>query len=108
MDDPDAPSGTFTHWVIYDIPTSWTMIEAGTPPQKQLPDSEVKQGKNGFGSIGYKGPAPPPGKPHHYHFTLYALDAPTGLAAGATRDELTKAMEGHIIAQKELVGTYGR
>jgi Raf kinase inhibitor-like YbhB/YbcL family protein len=108
MDDPDAPAGTFTHWLLYDMPTFRTGLAVGVPAKERLPDGEAKQGKNSFGTIGYKGPAPPRGKPHHYHFTIYALDAPTGLAPGATRKELVRAMEGHAVGQAELVGTYQR
>jgi Raf kinase inhibitor-like YbhB/YbcL family protein len=108
VDDPDAPSGTFTHWLVYDMAATQTGLAAGVPPKEQLPSGEGQQGKNSFGKLGYKGPAPPRGRPHHYHFTVYALDASTALAPGATRDELMRAMEGHIVGQAELVGTYQR
>ena len=71
--DPDAPRGTFTHWVLFDMPAAQRAIEAGLPPQPAL-DSGAMQGTNDGGQLGYMGPAPPPGKLHHYHFKLFALD----------------------------------
>jgi hypothetical protein len=108
MDDPDAPSGVFTHWLVYDMPASATELPEGVDPDAQLPDNGGKQGTNGFGKLGYGGPDPPPGKVHHYRFRLYCLDAPTGLEPGLPRTQVMRAIEGHILAQSELVGTYGR
>jgi Raf kinase inhibitor-like YbhB/YbcL family protein len=106
-EDPDAPRGTFTHWVLFNLPAESRELSEGVPPQATLPNGTT-QGSNGFGKIGYGGPAPPPGKPHRYVFKLFALDRSLGLHGGATRDELCKAMEGHILAEGQLTGTYGR
>lgn len=107
MDDPDAPGGTWVHWVLYDLPASTRELPEGVAKQEQLP-SGARQGRNDFGKIGYGGPCPPPGKPHRYFFKLYALDAKLGLKAGATKADLERAMKGHILAQVELIGKYGR
>jgi hypothetical protein len=103
VDDPDAPRGDFVHWLLYDLPPSTTALAEGG----KLP-SGAKVGMNDFGREDYGGPAPPPGKPHRYFFKLYALDSPVELGPGATKDELEKAMRGHIVAETQLVGTYGR
>lgn len=103
-DDPDAPMGTWVHWVLYDIPADVTALdlETGTLP------ASAKQGINDFHDTAYGGPAPPPGPAHRYFFRLYALSAPTGLPEGATKDQLLDAMEGHILAEAQLMGTYQR
>lgn len=106
-DDPDAPSGTFTHWVIYGIYGNKTGLPEGVPQIEELDDRSM-QGVNSFGKIGYGGPAPPKGKPHRYIFKLYALDARMDLPAGIAKDKLLKAMEGHVIAEGTLTGLYGR
>ena len=106
-DDPDAPRGTWVHWVIWNIPATARGLPEGVPPDPELPDGS-RQGTNDFGRIGYGGPAPPPGKPHRYYFRLYALDTVLTLRPGARRDELEDAMQGHVLAQGELMGTYGR
>lgn len=108
MDDPDAPGGTFTHWLVYDIPKTATSLAEGVEPNAMLPDNGGKQGTNDFGKVGYGGPAPPPGSLHHYHFTLYALDAATGLEPGARRSQFDRAVKDHIVAKGELTGTYAR
>ena len=105
--DPDAPRRTFIHWVIYDLPAGTRALPEGVPTQGQLPDGAL-QGRNDFGEIGYGGPCPPPGSPHHYVFTLYALDAKLNLPEGATRAQVEAAMQGHILAHGELVGIYQR
>jgi Raf kinase inhibitor-like YbhB/YbcL family protein len=107
MDDPDAPAGTWVHWVLYDLPPDTHDLPEGAAKQEQLP-SGAQQGRNDFRKIGYGGPCPPPGKPHRYFFKLYALDAKLNLKAGATKAGLEKAMQGHILAHGELVGRYGR
>ncbi|PWT84812.1 MAG: YbhB/YbcL family Raf kinase inhibitor-like protein [Acidobacteria bacterium] len=104
--DPDAPVGTFVHWVLYDIPASTRELPAGVPKQGQLSDNS-RQGKNDFGKSGYGGPCPPSGA-HHYVFTLYALDTTLGLPPGATRAQIESAIKGHILARGELVGLYNR
>nr|WP_237266260.1 YbhB/YbcL family Raf kinase inhibitor-like protein [Thermococcus cleftensis] len=109
MDDPDAPGGTFTHWIAWNIPPLGE-IPKGVPPQGVV-DAPVKmvQGRNDFGKIGYGGPCPPKGHGvHHYHFRVYALDTVLELDPGASRKELERAMEGHVIQMGELVGLYGR
>ena len=107
--DPDAPSGNWVHWVIYGIAPDRLSLPEAVPTSETLPDLDgARQGRNDFGRIGYGGPCPPPGPAHHYHFRLYALDAPTNLRAGATEAELLRAMKGHIVARGELVGVYSR
>jgi Raf kinase inhibitor-like YbhB/YbcL family protein len=107
MDDPDAPAGTWVHWVLYDVPADAKDLPERVPGQEQLA-SGARQGRNDFGKIGYGGPCPPPGKPHRYFFKLYALDAKVGLKAGATKADVERAMKGHVLAQAELIGKYGR
>jgi hypothetical protein len=105
-DDPDAPMGTWVHWVIYDIPPSATMLAEGITREKDLPGGGT-QGINDFRKIGYGGPCPPGGT-HRYFFKLYALDAMLGLKPGITKDQLLTAMRGHILAEAQLMGTYRR
>jgi Raf kinase inhibitor-like YbhB/YbcL family protein len=107
MDDPDAPVGTWVHWVLFDLPADTKELSEGAPKQEQLP-SGARQGRNDFGKIGYGGPCPPAGKPHRYFFKLYALDAKLNLKAGATKADVERAMKDHILAQAELIGRYGR
>jgi Raf kinase inhibitor-like YbhB/YbcL family protein len=107
VEDPDAPGGTFTHWVIYGIPGSYDHLDDGVPQVEEL-DNGAMQGPNSMGKIGYMGPSPPKGKPHRYIFTLYALDSKLGLPAGITKEELRKAMHGHIISEGKVTGLYGR
>ena len=107
MDDPDAPlPGGFTHWVVYDLPASTTSLDAGAPEVNDLAGG--KQGQNGRGTLAYTGPCPPAGSPHHYHFRVYALDAPLGIADGAGKDAVVLAMKQHAIADGEIVGLFGR
>jgi Raf kinase inhibitor-like YbhB/YbcL family protein len=105
-DDPDAPMGTWVHWVICDIPPTATMLAEGITREKDLPGGGT-QGINDFRKIGYGGPCPPGGT-HRYFFKLYALDAMLGLKSGITKDQLLKAMRGHILAEAQLMGTYKR
>ena len=105
VDDPDAPGGAFTHWIFFDIPAHIVGLEADVPDTAEF-DNGARQGENDFGSIGYRGPCPPPGDPHHYYFTLYALDTTLELEAGATKAQLLDAMQGHVLAQAELIGLY--
>lgn len=107
VDDPDAPRGTFTHWVLFNLPASATTLPEGVPAAPELPDGS-KQGRTDFGHTGYGGPCPPPGRPHRYRFTLYALDSSLQLAAGASVNQVAAAMKGHILAQGRLVGTFQR
>ncbi len=106
-DDPDAPVGTFTHWVLYDLGASAHEVAEGLPKKPELPDG-ARQGQNDFRQVGYNGPCPPPGKPHRYYFKLYALNAKLGLKAGASRKEVERAMQGHVIAETQVMGKYGR
>jgi len=107
MDDPDAPGGVFTHWVLFNLPADSRGLSEAVPTQPQLPDGSL-QGKNDFGRIGYGGPCPPPGRPHRYQFTLYALDQTLDLKAGASKKQVIDAMQGHILVQGRLTGTYQR
>jgi Raf kinase inhibitor-like YbhB/YbcL family protein len=105
--DPDAPAGDWTHWVIYDLSPTTTALAEDTLKTPQLRNG-AKQGLNDFKKTGYGGPAPPPGKAHRYFFKLYALDTMTGLAPGAAKKDLLKAMDGHVLAEGQLMGTYQR
>ena len=106
-DDPDAPVGTWVHWVYYDLPASATGLPENVSKVDE-PPTGGRQGRNDFRRIGYGGPCPPPGKPHRYFFKLYALDCALDLKSGATKKEVEQAMKGHILAQTELMGRYGR
>lgn len=107
MDDPDAPVGTWVHWVLYDLPASTRELPEGVPRDSELA-SGARQGRNDFRRIGYGGPCPPPGPAHRYFFKLYALDGKLNLKAGATKAELLRAMAGHIKGQAELAGRFKR
>jgi len=111
VEDPDAPRAEpWVHWVLYKIPADVRTLPEGIPPTPKLdvPPGAL-QGQNSWGTDGYRGPAPPPGHgTHHYHFRLYALDAPLGAAQGLDKNGLLAAMNGHILAQAETVGTYER
>ena len=107
MDDPDAPLGTWVHWVIYNLPADTKELPEEVEKQEQLASGAI-QGRNDFRRIGYGGPCPPPGKPHRYYFKLYALDTELTLKAGATKPELERAMKSHILGKTELKGRYGR
>jgi Raf kinase inhibitor-like YbhB/YbcL family protein len=105
-DDPDAPIGTWVHWVIYNIPAETRELSEGISSDKKLSDGTL-QGINDFRKIGYGGPCPPGGK-HRYYFKLYALDTKLNLSSGATKKEVEKAIQGHVLAQAQLMGTYQR
>ncbi|HKI55379.1 MAG TPA: YbhB/YbcL family Raf kinase inhibitor-like protein [Anaerolineales bacterium] len=106
MDDPDAPNGTWVHWVLFNIPVSARSLPEAFPSDTTLPDGSLS-GNSSFGSPGYGGPCPPSGT-HRYFFKLYALDEMLAISAGATKGELEKAMVGHILAQGELMGTFSK
>jgi len=106
-DDPDAPAGTWVHWVLYGLSPDSTGLPEDVPTQNVL-DNGAKQGRNDFREIGYGGPCPPKGPAHRYFFKIYALDCEIDLDAGATKKELLRAMEGHIIAEGQLMGKYQR
>lgn len=105
--DPDAPNGNWVHWVLYDLPPTTAGLSEGVPKTPDLANG-AKQGMNDYHRLGYGGPMPPPGNPHRYFFKLYALDAKLGLKSGLTIKELLQAMDGHVIAEGELMGTYQR
>ena len=106
-EDPDAPGGTWTHWVLFNLPAATTSLAEKTPTSATLPGG-ARQGTNDFHRIGYSGPCPPPGKTHHYIFKVYALDFELDLKSGANRQELLHAISGHVIAQGQIIGTYER
>jgi Raf kinase inhibitor-like YbhB/YbcL family protein len=106
-DDPDAPRGTWVHWVIWNLPADAVELGQAVPPNPELP-SGARQGLNDSGEIGYGGPCPPRGKPHRYFFRLFALDSALNLSPGAKRGDLEQAMEGHVLATGTLMGTYQR
>ena len=105
-DDPDAPHGTWVHWVLYNLPANTRELPEHQPTQATLP-SGARQGKNDFGNFGYGGPCPPSGT-HRYFFKVYALNAELDLQPGATKAQLVKAMNGHVLAHGELIGKYKR
>jgi Raf kinase inhibitor-like YbhB/YbcL family protein len=98
VDDPDAPGGTFVHWVLFNLPAEQTALEPAA--------RTGTAGENGFGKQGYGGPCPPPGAAHHYHFHLYALDRQVQLKAGATAEALRAAIRGHVLAEDELTALF--
>jgi Raf kinase inhibitor-like YbhB/YbcL family protein len=106
-DDPDAPRGTWVHWLLYNLPAQAIELQPGVPAKPELP-SGARQGINDSGNLGYGGPCPPPGKPHRYFFRLYALDTALNLAPGINRPDLDAATEGHVLASCTLMGTYER
>ena len=107
VEDPDAPGGTFTHWVLYGIPPSVSELKEGVSRTENT-EFGAKQGLNDFHQVGYRGPCPPPNSTHRYVFRLYALDADLNLEPGKTKQDFTKAMEGRIIAEGQSTGTYRR
>jgi hypothetical protein len=107
VEDPDAPLGVFTHWVIFNIPKDVTSLKENIPKIDVVKGVGI-QGKNDFGKIGYGGPCPPLNEMHRYVFKLYALDTTLNLNAGATKGEVLKAMSGHVLAVAKLTGTYTR
>lgn len=111
VDDPDAPGGTFVHWVVFDIPPPVDSLPAGVPQSEQVAQpGSGRQGVNGFGhgNLGYGGPCPPKGAPHHYHFRLFALDGAIDAKSPASRDDVVKAMRGHELGHTQLVALYSR
>ena len=106
-DDPDAPMGTWVHWVLYDLPAEARAIEENINRRGVLPDGS-KQGVNDFGRIGYGGPCPPPGPVHRYFFKLYALDKKLNLPPRLTKPQILDSMKGHTLAEARIFGTYRR
>jgi hypothetical protein len=109
MDDPDAPGGVFTHWVLVDFPQRSDGFTPVTPQGRRIGFTTI-QGRNDFttGNLRYRGPCPPPGNTHRYHFTVYALDTPLAVDSGPTKEEVFEAMQGHILGEALLVGIYQR
>jgi Raf kinase inhibitor-like YbhB/YbcL family protein len=109
-EDPDAPMKTWIHWVIYDIPAKMDRLDntfqllEGFPRAEKMTNG-ILQGINDFGRIGWDGPCPPSGI-HRYYFKLYALDAPTGLKAGANKEQLLRAIKGHVLSETQIMGTF--
>jgi Raf kinase inhibitor-like YbhB/YbcL family protein len=104
-EDPDSPSGTFTHWLVYNLPPTTASLDENVPKGQSMVYGFL-QGKNDFGNVGYGGPAPPAGKVHHYLFKVYALDIILLVPAGGDRSDLLSAMNGHIIGEGDLTGTF--
>jgi Raf kinase inhibitor-like YbhB/YbcL family protein len=111
MDDPDAPDGTWVHWVLYDLPATLTELPPGVPKTEEGPAGSKHGacwGVDSFERVGYYGPLPPPGKTHRYFFKLYALDKVLGLKARAAAAQVLAAFSGHVLAEATLMGTYRR
>ena len=111
VDDPDAPTPEpWVHWLLYKVPASLKSLPEGIPTTRSPAQPPgALQGLNSWRTVGYRGPAPPPGHgTHHYHFRLYALDAPLALEAGLDKTALLKGLKGHVLAEAELIGTYAR
>ncbi|RIE06601.1 YbhB/YbcL family Raf kinase inhibitor-like protein [Candidatus Cryosericum terrychapinii] len=106
-DDPDAPAGTWVHWIIWNIPATSTGLAQGVPANTSLSDGSV-QGTTSAGTSGYHGPMPPRGNAHRYYFRVYTLDTMLSLPASANRPQLDAAMRGHVLSQGQLMGTYQR
>jgi len=107
-DDPDAPAGTWVHWVVYNLPAATAELPENVAKVESLDLGGARQGRNDFHRPGYGGPCPPPGPPHHYFFRLYALDAPLTVRPGATKKDVEAAMQGHTLSMAQLMGTYAR
>jgi Raf kinase inhibitor-like YbhB/YbcL family protein len=106
-DDPDAPAGAWTHWVLFNLPSTTNTLEESVSKIDELPGG-TRQGRNDFRKIGYNGPCPPPGKPHRYFYRLYALDGKLDLKPGASKPEVDQAMGGRILGKADWMGTYQR
>jgi Raf kinase inhibitor-like YbhB/YbcL family protein len=106
-EDPDAPAGTWTHWVLFDLSPDTTSLAESVNKIDELPGGE-RQGRNDFRKIGYNGPCPPPGKPHRYFYKIFALGEKLNLEPGASKADVEKAMEGLILGQAEWMGKYQR
>jgi Raf kinase inhibitor-like YbhB/YbcL family protein len=107
VDDPDAPGGVFTHWLLFNLPADSQQLPEAVPAQNELPNGAL-QGTNDFAKIGYGGPCPASGATHHYRFTIYALDRPLDLKAGVSRKQVIDAIKGHILARGQLTAIYQR
>ena len=107
VDDPDAPVGTWVHWVVFDLPAKLRALPRSVPRKEEMGDGS-RQGRNDFGKIGYGGPCPPAGAAHRYFFKIYALDTKLNLKAGATKEDVERAKQGHVLAEGEWMGRYSR
>ena len=107
-DDPDAPAGSWVHWVVYNLPAAVSGLPENVAKVEALDLGGARQGRNDFRRPGYGGPCPPPGPAHRYFFTLYALDTPLTLKAGAQRKDVETAMEGHVLGSAQLMAKYAR
>ena len=107
VDDPDAPAGTWVHWVAYDLPAATHQLPEGVAKIAQIAGGGT-QGINGFGNLGYGGPCPPAGNAHRYFFKLYALKAKLDLKPGASKKQVVQAMQGQVLGEVQLVGKYRR
>jgi hypothetical protein len=107
VDDPDAPAGVWTHWVVFDLPADSSGLPESASKTEPVAGN-AKQGVNDFKKVGYSGPCPPAGKQHRYFFKIYALDITLGLQPGASRKAVEAAMTKHILAQGQFMGTYQR
>lgn len=107
MDDPDAPLGTWIHWVVYNIPADYRYLTEDMP-REMITDDGIIQGMNSFRLVGYGGPCPPPGSSHRYIFKLYALDTELQVLPGSPKGTVVKAMQGHILAEAKLTGIFSR
>jgi Raf kinase inhibitor-like YbhB/YbcL family protein len=107
MDDPDAPAGTWVHWVLYNLPANTRELPEALGKQQPLVAGAV-HGQNDFRKTGYGGPCPPPGPPHRYYFKLYALDTELNLNAAARKPDVERAMKGHVLGEAKIMGRYGR
>lgn len=106
-DDPDAPGGTWVHWVLYNLPLDLRGLSEGVPAKERVLDEAI-HGLTDFKRIGYGGPCPPPGKPHRYYFKLYALDVVLDLKPHATKAQVLEGCKGHVLAEAQLMGRFGR
>ena len=107
VEDPDAPGGVFTHWLIFNLPASVASLPEGASPRGRRPAGSV-EGRNDFGEVGYSGPCPPPGRTHRYYFKVYALSGVLELKSGAGRAQFLDAIKPVILAESQVMGTYQR
>lgn len=109
VDDPDAPAGTFTHWLLWNVPADTVEFPEGVAPREEVADlGRAKQGENDFGDVGYRGPCPPEGETHEYRFTLYVLAEELDVDAGAVRTEVQDALDDATRDSAQFTGTFGR
>lgn len=107
VDDPDAPHRTWTHWLVYNVPPTERELSEAIAPRSELA-SGAQQGRNDFGDVGYGGPCPPPGRPHRYFFRVFALDTQLTFPTAPSREQIDRAMRGHVLASGQIMGHYRR